>query len=226
MAFDIVKLIYPNQWHVNIGDLVPEEDKHFSWFLCSKKYMDKNEWYIISVSSFAQFFSERTGETLVPQGLYERGEGINAEPVEARLLLLNEPHNKRRLRNEGFPLKCDSNKDILSAKCQVVTDKEHLFDAAEFVVNKYGYDGVALAHKECEPNRGPLCCEATFVFRPGVLIDKSSPQACEIIRYAKQNNSKLRIKNPEFPGCQRIDSALKDNPCHIVSKVLYNMLHL
>nr|QBK86041.1 MAG: hypothetical protein LCMAC101_06360 [Marseillevirus LCMAC101] len=224
MAFEIAKLIYPNNWRNNIGDLVPEEDKQFSWFICAKKYMDDKGWYVISISPYVQFFFERTGETLIPQGLYDRGEGVNVEPVEAKLLLLNEPHNKERLRREGFPLRCDSNKNILSAECQVVTDRDHLFDAAEFAVDKYGYDGVATRHCCLGDKKGPLCSEATFVFRPGVLVEKSSPQACEFIRYAKQNNSTLRAKHPEFPDCKRIDAALKENPCYLVSKVLYNML--
>lgn len=224
MAFEIVSFVYPNQWRKNIGDLASEEDKRFTWFLLAKKYMDSNGWYVISISPYIQFFSERTGETLIPQGLYERGEGAKVEPVEAKLLLLNEPHNKKRLRQEGFPLKCTSNKNVLSAECQVVTDRPHLLDAARFAVDRYGYDGVALKCQNHKPNDGPLCLEAIFVFRPGVLAEKSSPHACDIVRYTKQNNSKLRDKNPEFPDCKRIDTALKENPCHIVSKVLYNML--
>jgi len=223
MAFEIVSLVYPNNWRINIGDLAPDEDKQFSWFVCGKKSMDSQGWYIISVSPYVQFFSERTGETLIPQGLYERGEGVKVEPVEAKLLLLNEPHNKKRLRLEGFPLKCTTNKNVLSAECEVVTDRQHLLDAAEFAVD-HGYDGVAVRHSRTGDIKNPLCSEAIFVFRPGALVEKSSPHACDIIRYAKQNNSNLRVKYPEFPDCQRIDAALKDNPCYIVSKVLYNML--
>ena len=226
MSYEIVRFIYPNQWRTHIGDLVPEEDKQFSWFFLSKKYMDSQGWYIISISPYVQFFSELTGETLIPQGLYERGEGVKVEPVEARLLLLNEPYNKKRLRREGFPLKCASNKNILSTECDVITDRDHLFDATEFIVDTYGYHGVAVRHENCYKDKGPLCFEATFVFRPGVLVEKSSPYACDIIRYAKQNNSTLRARNPEFPECKRIDAALKENPCHIVSKVLYNMLDI
>ncbi len=224
MAFEIVSLVYPNNLRKNIGDLVPEEDKKFTWFICAKKYMDSEGWYVISVSPYVQFFSERTGETLIPQGLYDRGEGVKVEPVEAKLLLLNEPHNKKRLHSEGFPLKCDSNKNVLSAECEVVTDKKHLLATAEFVVDRYGYDGVALRHENHKPDDGPLCLEAIFVFRPGVLVEKSSSHACDIVRYTKQNNSRLRDGNSEFPDCKRIDAALKENPCHVVSKVLYNML--
>lgn len=225
MAFEIVSLVYSNNWRINIGDLAPDEDKQFSWFILGKKSMDSQGWYIVSISPFNQFFSERTGETLIPQGLYERGEGVKAEPVEAKLLLLNEPHNKKRLRLEGFPLKCTSNKSVLSAECEVVTDRQHLLAAAEFAVDRYGYDGIAVKHESCcEDRGGPLCFEATFVFRVGVLVEKSSPHACDIIRYAKQNNSRLRKINSDFPECKRIDAALKDNPCYIVSKVLYNML--
>ncbi len=90
---------------------------------------------------------------------------------------------------------------------------------------RYELLSLYLSHESCcEDKGGPLCFEATFVFRPGVLVEKSSPHACDIIRYAKQNNSKLRELNPKFPECKRIDAALKENPCHIVSKVLYNML--
>jgi hypothetical protein len=225
MAFEIVSLVYPNNHRIHIGDLVPDKDKQFTWFVCAKKFMDSQGWHIVSVSPFVQFFSERTGETLIPQGLYKRGEGVKVDPVEAKLLILNEPHNKKRLRSEGFPLKCTSNKNVLSAECQVVTDRGHLLEAAEFAVDKYGYDGVAVKHQSCcEDKGGPLCFEATFVFRPGVLVEKSSPHACDIIRYSKQNNSKLRELNPNFPKCARIDAALKENPCYIVSKVLYNML--
>jgi len=225
MAFEIVSFIYPNQWRAHVGDLAPEEDKKFSWFLLARKYMDSQGWYIVSISPFVQFFSERTGETLIPQGLYKRGEGVKADPVEAKLLLLNEPHNKKRLRGEGFPLECTSNKDVLSAECSVVTDRGRLLEAAEFAVDARGYDGIAVRHQSCrEGGGGPLCSEATFVFRPGVLVEKSSPHACDIIRYSKQNNSRLRELNPIFPECARIDAALKENPCRIVSKALYNML--
>lgn len=225
MTFEIVSLVYPNNIRNNIKDLIPEEDSGFTWFICAKKYIDSKGWYVISVSPYVQFFSERTGETLIPQGLYKRGEGIKVEPVEAKLLLLNEPHNKKRLRKEGFPLKCISNQNVLSAECEIVTDKQHIKDAAAYAVKEYGYDGVAIRHEACcEDKGGPLCFEATFVFRPGVLVEKSSSHACDIIRYAKQNNSWLRELNPNFPDCQRIDRALQDNPCYIVSKVLYNML--
>lgn len=224
MSYEIVRLVFPNNWRNNIGDLVSEEDKRFNWFLCSKKHVDSQGWYVISVSPYVQFFSELTGETLIPQGLYNRGEGSKAEPVEAKLFLLNEPHNKKRLRQEGFPLKCTSSKNILSTKCDLVSDREHLFDATEFVVDTYGYHGVALKYQNHKPDKGPLCLEAIFIFRPGVLVEKSSPYACDIVRYAKQNNSRLRDKNREFPDCKRIDAALKENPCNIVSKVLYNML--
>jgi len=224
MTFEIASFVYPNNFRENIGDLAPEEDKQFTWFLLAKKYMDSSGWYVISVSPYVQFFSERTGETLIPQGLYQRGEGVKADPVEAKLLLLNEPYNKRRLRQEGFPLRCMSDKNVLSAECEVVRDKQHIKDAAKFAVSK-GYDGVALRHEACCKDKGgPLCFEATFVFRPGVLVEKSSSHACDIIRYTKQNNSRLRELIPNFPDCKRIDIALKDNPCHIVSKVLYNML--
>ena len=61
-----VVLYYPNEWRRYIGDLAPDSDKSFSWFLCSKRYIDpKYGHYVAEVGFLTKFYDPSDGHSLV-----------------------------------------------------------------------------------------------------------------------------------------------------------------
>src|SRR5438132_163887 len=78
-----VRLYLPNTWRKYIGDLAPESDKHFNWFLCSQRYKDPaSGWYVADIAKGAMFYDESTGQTLVIQ-----------KDIHAKLLIVDDPEN-------------------------------------------------------------------------------------------------------------------------------------
>jgi hypothetical protein len=215
---EVVKLYYPNQWKKNISKFIPENKTEFNWFLCSRRILDPSGYYVIEVSPHVYFYSENSGKTFqVPLSNEKR----------AKLLLLNEPLNKRYLIEKGFPLKCESENDVLSHECDLVTDKTHLLQAANFVKTNLGIDGVAIKH-ECHesPQNIILCSDATFVIDKERLEKISSSQTtrCGIIPYAMKYNSQIRDTIKNFPTCDKINEMLENVSCQMVNKVLHEYL--
>lgn len=63
--WQLVRLCYPNSWRRYIGDLAPDEDKKFNWFLCSKRYIDpQSGYYVAEILKGTKFYEEATGDTL------------------------------------------------------------------------------------------------------------------------------------------------------------------
>lgn len=61
-----LNLYYPNQnWRECVGDLVNEDDKKFSWFMCAKKYRGKDGYYLVEIAKKTKFYSIETGDTYV-----------------------------------------------------------------------------------------------------------------------------------------------------------------
>lgn len=96
--------------------------------------------------------------------------------------------------------------------------------------NKYlleeGYDGMAFYNSK-KPLAGPICQEVTFVIKRNRLVKLGS--ACEIILYAKRNNTKLqslvRKVDIHFPTCKEIDNLVDNKGCSGVSKIIYKLLY-
>jgi hypothetical protein len=228
MNFDIVNLYYPNEWR-RAGGFDPSG---FNWFLCSYRILDPDSnLYYIAISPDVQFFCPKTGKSLIARGLSKYGEGIETEKVRPRLIILSDPHNKRVLcKKYNCQLRCNSKRSTLSTECTLVVDKEHLIDMTRKIVHDLGFDGAAIRH-ECinsaldRPDM-PVCQEATFVFKEGVLEDLGElwPARCGIIKFAKKNNSCIRKIINTFPTCSEIDETLEKYPCPIVSKVLYEYI--
>nr|QBK86493.1 MAG: hypothetical protein LCMAC102_02880 [Marseillevirus LCMAC102] len=203
--FDIVRLYYPNNWRKNVGTLVSDKDKKFNWFLCSQRIYDpKTGSHIAKISPNIQFYCETTGKTLLAQGLSQKGENIDTQIVRPRLLIVNNP--------------------------QKMT-KKYLLDTAEYAVENFGYDGVAVKNKYAKDDflaayNSFLCGEIIFIFADGILIESTElyPDRCGIIRYAKLNNLCIKQKIIDFPSCDEIDKILVDKDCSDVSKVLYSYL--
>jgi hypothetical protein len=87
----VVSLYYPNNWRLNVSDIVPEEDKRFNWFLCSKKYLDpETNLYVIEVAKGTKFYDESTGDNwVVPLD--------SSKDTEVTLLLLDSNAGLTRL---------------------------------------------------------------------------------------------------------------------------------
>ena len=229
MKFDVVNLYYPNEWRRAVGGSGGDT---FSWFLCSFRALDpETGLYYLSVSPDVQFYCPSTGKSLLPRGLSTRGEGVETKMVRPRLIVLSDPHNKKRLCSMyGCSVSCDSERNVLSPECELVTDRKAVKNLATKIVKDLRFDGVAVRH-ECldialdRPDM-PVCQEATFYFKDGILEDLGGdwPARCGIIRYAKKNNSCIRKVIPEFPDCQEIEETLEGYPCSIVSYVLYEYI--
>lgn len=210
MTFEKLKLVYPNNWRKNIPNR-----SCFSWFLCSKKYLDENGYYSIDISPKAQFYSEDSGKTY---SIIQ-----NSDKIKIRLLLVNEPHNKRKLISRDFHLKCDSNRDILSQECPLVNDINHLIEIAKYVEGlKYG--GIAFEYEGKDCVSSPVCQQALFIINSNLLESKKQVD-CEIIKYAKQHNTELRSIYPDFPDCKELNRLSNNYPCNLLSKVIYNRLN-
>ncbi len=239
MKFNIVNLYYPNNWRKAVASSTLSSSKDinkaihdFSWFLCSYRALDTaTGLFYLSISPDVQFFSPKTGESLLARGLSKRGEGIETETVRPRLVILSDPHNKEVMcRKYTCPLKCDSKRSTLSPQCELVSDHHHLKKMAAKAVQDLGFDGVAIRHecvnKSLDRFDMPVCQEATFVFREGILEDLGDnwPTRCGIVKYAKKNNTCIRKIIPEFPTVQEIDDTLEETDCSIVSQVLYDYI--
>ena len=79
-----VRLYYPNNWRRYAGDLAPEKDKKFNWFLCSRRYKDPlSGMFVAEIAKGIKFYDEESGNTL----------SIPAD-VDARLLIIDDLENK------------------------------------------------------------------------------------------------------------------------------------
>ena len=210
----IVRLFYPNEWRKNVKKISPSKTERFNWFLCAKKSVEPSStkgggYHTLQISPSVHFFNESSGEVFV----------VRDKP---RLLILSEPVNKKKIIKAGFPLRCDSDRDVLSCECDLTTDTGHLLDAAKFAVKELGYDGVAIQHVCSKTEKEFLCGEATFVFKSDVLTEEKNYGVCKLITYAKRNNSTLRKKIKGFPTCEEIDEVLIEYEPSVACRVLYD----
>lgn len=226
MTVDVVYLYYPNRWRSVLGSC----GSSFNWFLCSsRQYDDSTKLHYISVSNHVQFFCPSTGKSLAARGLSSRGEGVETKNVSARLVILSDVSNKRVLcKKYDCGIGCDSNRDVLSTECELVVNIPHTKELAERIISDYGFDGVVVRH-DCvcdETHASPVCHEATFYFRDGILedVDALSHERCGIIQYAKKHNTYIRRKVGEFPTNSEIDEMINHKSCRDVSKILYEHL--
>ena len=251
MGVDAVQLYYPNEWkkHIKLleGTSVPNS---FDWFLCSfRMYDEETGLYYASISPNVQFYCRTTGKTLLARGLSKRGEGIETKIVRPRLLILNDPYNRKVLCGT---FDCSMKKRLRAA------------------IN-LGFDGAVVEDPQiADDDLLPICLSVTFIFRKGILesVGKMFPDRCGMIRFAKSNNTKLReryaedvpsggtimqaqpsrgtklsrasskgkspLKEPSrgtklsrasyFPTCQEIDELLKTNSCATVSYILFELM--
>jgi hypothetical protein len=220
---ETVKLLYPNEWRKNIPTVPGKKNLHserdyFSWFLCSHRVLDEEtDLYYADISPYVQFFDSKTGRSL----------SVREKDSRPRLLILSDPHNKKRLCGTyGYMCGCDSNRDILSRECSLTQDEKTLQEGGRWAIEK-GYDGVVIRHISSTSNIShPVCSRATFVFREGILkpIGEDDPQRCQIIKYAKKFNSEIRERNKSFPTCSQIDNMLNEKSCLEVSQTVHNLL--
>jgi hypothetical protein len=193
-----VSLYYPNKWRTYVDDLVPEEDKRFNWFLCSKKYRDKNDLYVIEISKGTKFYDDVTGHTLV----------VPHNEVEVTLLLL-EGNVKRLTWDRILKLIKENNyHGVASLK--------------DCDINLEALPRTNPPHPD--NSSGMVCQEAEFGFIEGVLEQSKKEGECNIIQYAKQNYKCMRGMFPDFPSPQEIDDVLKEFPPSTVCKVLYEYI--
>lgn len=91
------------------------------------------------------------------------------------------------------------------------------------LIKNRAYQGYAHL-QECRlknPDQLVVCREAVFNFINDVLESSKKERVCEIIDYAKKNNTCLKAFLPSFPSSQEIDAALKEYSHQTVCKVLY-----
>ncbi len=60
-----VKIYYPNKWKKYIGDAATDDDKHFNWFICAKKYMDDNGETVAEFDIGSLFYHQPSGQNYV-----------------------------------------------------------------------------------------------------------------------------------------------------------------
>lgn len=199
-----VQLLYPNDWLKKVKCIDSDADQ-FNWFLVGCKYQDEHGYYVLEVSPYSQFYCIPNGKTLTPKGLYKRREGQKTKAVHPKLLILNEPANQR-LMDYSLPLGGD--------ELVKLAKKSSLL----------GYHGVTLeVDQNLYNHMSPICDKAIFMFTPGVLIEKTDPTACEIIRYAKKYNSQIKEKT-RFPNCQQIDEIVTRKGCTSASKKIFRLM--
>lgn len=231
--FDIVQLYYPNEVMKNISKLLPQESlvENFNWFMCSHRIFDDDDkMYYSSISPDVQFYCYESGKTMMARGLSKKEESNSQFEVNrAKLLILSDPHNKKMLcRHFNYLCGCDSEKDILSKKCNL-EQKSKLLKGAKKAV-ELGYDGVVIQHECTDSNLDVhdtfIYQNVTFIFKKGILesIGGESSDRCGIVKYSKRHNSCIREVVKDFPTCQEIDILLKDKDCSEVSKLLYDMI--
>jgi hypothetical protein len=237
--FDVVGLVYPNEWRSNTAKLYPNSRKlePFNWFICSYRMYDyENEMYYSSVSPDVHFYSSDTGKTLVAKGLSKRRmRNGTTEPkiIRPKLLILSEPHNKKMLCKQfGYMCGCNSKRDVLSTDCHLtINSGEALIKGAQYAI-KLGYDGVVIQHdcikSELDTSDAIICQNATFVFKKSILetIDESQSGRCGIVKYSKKHNSCIRKVIPKFPTVIEIDDLLEDNNCSVVSVIMYDIVKM
>jgi hypothetical protein len=232
-SVETVKLLYPNEWRKNISELGIEPGV-FNWFLCSKRMFDeKKSLFYISVSPDVQFYNEVTGETLLARGLKNppKDNELVGSTKRAKLLILSDPHNKKTLcRNYGLLCGCDSDRDILSTECNLVTNKKLLRKCSRKAM-ELGFDGAVVKHDCSKKCLGcvdnPICENATFLFRklPKILEPVTEPERCGIIRYSKKNNLCIRKLIPNFPTVEQINILLKKRGRTKLSQELLVLVH-
>jgi hypothetical protein len=242
--FDIVGLVYPNEWRNNTEELYSKSKRKlepFNWFICSYRMYDyENEMYYSSVSPDVHFYSSETGKTLTARGGLSKREGeryrkpVVASVDRARLLILSDPHNKKMLCKQfGYMCGCNSKRDVLSTECHLtINSGEALIKGAQYAI-KLGYDGVVIQHdcmeSDLDTSDAIICQNATFVFRKSILetMDESSQSdRCGIVKYSKKHNSCIRKVIPKFPTTREIDDLLEDNNCSIVSVIMYDIVKM
>lgn len=188
-----LRLYYPNLWRRYVGGLVTDEDKTFSWFLCSQRYQDKNSLYVVEISGSAKFFDEDTGETFEIK-----------KDNKVILIILDDPENKKI---PNFPDL--SKRDAESKLLRLMREKS--------------YQGYAYLQKCESKYKEELvvCKEAVFWISEDVLrIPKRDSSI--IIDYARRNNECLRKVIPGFPSTREIDESLAVTSKKDVCKILYD----
>lgn len=206
--------INPTEWRRHMNDIVDDDEKKFSWFLCGKVIYDTtHKLYILEIPGGVQFYSPETGETYQVSKSKESG---------IRLLIMSDERNipelkRKKILDKFFP-PFEGNEDILQPSgSKNITNK---------ICKTFGYDGFCTTHK-CKMKNiasvsAPVCTEASFFFHPTNTIEKSDK--CDIISYCKKNNSIIRRVTPEFPSCEEIDEVLLKFKKDIICRVLYEFV--
>jgi hypothetical protein len=107
-----------------------------------------------------------------------------------------------------------------------------LQDKAKRISKKYRYQGI-VKRKACElenPDAFFLCDDVEFGFfsigkeENGIIISKKE-HLCEMLEFARRNNTLIRMKHPDFPTVAEIEKRLETEGCHTVCKNIYGDLY-
>lgn len=151
-----VVLYYPNEWRRYIGDLAPESDKAFRWFLCSKRYVDPKYGYVIAEVGFlTKFYDPSDGHTLV----------VPVTEGRPKLLIMQDVNDLR----EGWKIvKSSGYQGIAVVKTNAKTSTENIVcDEVVF----YFLDGVLEISK-----REDTCAIITYAKRNYEAIRQVQPE--------------------------------------------------
>ena len=219
--FDIVELYYPNCWRQNIGNHVSKEDLRFNWFLCSQRFANDEDFYVIEIPLSTRFYCANTGKTLKI-----KPEFTDSSDKKPTLFILSDQHNRKKLEPRD-----QLNSDFLPTTSPLVVQSPSktiaLKSAAKLIISlaEVGkVDGIAVQYDCNGKDNGLLCSEAKFIFKRGILGEIENGEKCGIVRYSKKYNSTIRDVIPNFPTCREIDDVLENYPCNITSQILYQDL--
>lgn len=105
-------------------------------------------------------------------------------------------------------------------------------DHAKQIAKKYHYQGIT-KQKVCDLNNPDaffLCDDIEFGFfsigseRAGIVLLKREG-LCDLLEFARRNNTLIRSKNPDFPTVAEIEKRLETEGCHVVCKKIYGDLY-
>ena len=182
-------MYYPNIIKQRKGDM-------FNWFeFSSRVYDDKLELYYILLPPSIQFFCPNTGKTLMLKN--ER----------SKVLILNDPNNKKKFQN-------------LVYEEQRLKMKDYLL--------KLGFDGyVVITKYNSYVNKNtPLLKRLQFMIINEYVqeLKENYPKKCFFVLYSKKFNDFLKSIIPDFPNCDEIDNLYKKLGCSKASLQLYHKL--
>jgi len=208
MSFITLKLLYSSEGY---------HRKNFNWFICSKRFYDPITGFTyIELSKYAKFYGEKNGIEwkVVADGI--------------KLLILSDSSTRKKMCEEiGCEVRCDSDRDLLSTECELVTNSSHLIELSKKISFIYPqFSGIAIQH-ECvntESRNSPICYRATFVIKKRVILPLKDSGQCRLIKYAKRHNIQLKKNRTNFPSCEEIDEMVKEFGCKKVSKILEKMI--